>query len=80
MIYKESNKCKIIDFTVSFDTSADSKVLKDLWNMTVEVIHVLMGVLCTPLRNLKESLGEIGISTKIVDLEKTAIFYSARIL
>lgn len=46
--------------------------------MEHEVIPVTMGVLGIPLE--KSALGESGIETKIVDLQKTAVLYSIRIL
>lgn len=58
-----------------------ARELKKLWNMTIEVIPVVRGMIGTPPQNMKEQLGiKIGIETMIVDLQKTAIIYSARIL
>lgn len=52
--------------------------LKKLLKMTAEVIPVVMGALGTPPRHSKERWGKIEIETKMVNLMKTAIIYSAR--
>lgn len=48
--------------------------------MNVELIPVAMGALGIPHRKLNKRLGKIGIKIKIVEPQKTAIIYSARIL
>lgn len=73
MIVKESSNCQIIDFGVPYCTNVDSKVTekigkyqsvwlgswKKLWNITIEVIPVVMGDLRTPCRKLKVCLDKI---------------------
>lgn len=84
---------QIIDVVVPYNRRVDSKDaenkleryqnlardFKQIWNMNADVIPLGMGPLSTPTIEFKERLGEIGIGTKIVELQKTAILYSARI-
>ena len=48
--------------------------------MSVKVIPVSIGALGTTPKKLKQRLSDIGIETRIVELQKTTIVYSARIL
>jgi len=93
IVEKKGNKCQIIDFAVPYDTRVDEKEkekiqkyqdlareLKKLWNKNVKVIPVIIGALGTTPSRLRKRLKEIGINTKIVDLQKTVLLHSARIL
>ena len=53
--------------------------LKNMWDIPVKVIHVLVGALGTTPKKLKKRLSDIGIETRIVELQKTITLYSARI-
>ena len=91
---KKNNKCQIIDFAVPFDTRVAEKEkekifkcqdlareLKKLWNKRVEVIFpVIIGALGTTQKALPKRLKEIGISTRILELQKMVLLQSARIL
>ena len=46
----------------------------------MKIVPVVIGALGTTPRLLPKRLKDIGIETHIVDLQKTAILYSARIL
>ena len=46
----------------------------------MKVIPVVVGALRTTPNKLKQRLTDIGIVTRIVELQKTAILYSAGIL
>ena len=46
----------------------------------MKVIPVVIGALRTTPNKLKQRLTDIGIVTRIVELQKTAILYSAGIL
>ena len=48
--------------------------------MPVKVIPVVVGVLGTTSKKLKQLLSDIGIETRIVKLQKTIVLYSAKIL
>ena len=90
---KKNNICKIIDFAVPFDSRVDSKEvekiekyqdlareLRKIWNKKVKVIPIIIGALGTTPKLLRKRLEDIDIDTKIVELQKSAILYSARIL
>ena len=53
--------------------------LKNMWDISVKVIPVLVGALGTTPKKLKKRLSDIGIETRIVELQKTITLYSARI-
>ena len=93
IVDKKNNKCQIIDFAVPFDTRVAEKEkekifkyqdlareLKKLWNKKVKVIPVIIGALGTTPKALPKRLKEIGIATRIVELQKTVLLQSARIL
>ena len=54
--------------------------LKEIWDMPVKLIPVVVGALGTTSKKLKQRLSDIGIEMRIVELQKTTILYSARIL
>ena len=54
--------------------------LKEIWDMPVKLIPVVVGALGTTSKKLKQRLSDIGIEMRIVKLQKTTILYSARIL
>ena len=89
---KKNNICKIIDFTVPFDSRVDAKEvekiekyqelareLRKIWDKQVKVIPIIIGALGTTSRLLRKRLENIGIETKVVELQKSAILYSAKI-
>ena len=93
IVDEKNKKCQIIDFAVPFDTRVAEKEkekifkyqdlareLKKLWNKKVKVIPVIFGELGTTPKALPKRLKEIGIATRIVELQKTVLLQSARIL
>ena len=54
--------------------------LKKIWDIPVKVIPVVVGALGRTPKKLKQQLSDMGIETRIVELRKTTILYSARIL
>ena len=48
--------------------------------MLVKVIPAVVGTLGKTTKKLKERVSDIGIETRIVELQKTTILYSARII
>ena len=54
--------------------------LKKIWDMPVKVIPAVVGALGTTYKKLKQRLSDIGLKTRIVELQKNTILYSARIL
>ena len=93
IIDKTKNECEIIDFACSFDGRIEDREkdmmkgyndlkreLKKIRDMPVKVIPVVVRALGTTPKKLKQRLIDIGIETRIVELQKTTILYSARIL
>ena len=92
IIDKTKNECKIVDFPCPFDGTIEEekdkmkgcndlkRELKKLWDMPVKVIPAVVGALGTTPKKLKQRLSNIGIETRIVELQKTTTIYSARIL
>ena len=93
IIDKTKNECKIIDFACPFDSRIEGREkdkmkgyndlkteLKKIWDMPVKVIPVVVGALGITPKKLKQRLSDIGIETRIVELQKTTVLYSARIL
>ena len=93
IIDKTKNECKIIDFVCPFDSRIEEREkdkmkgynnlkgeLKKIWDMPAKVIPVIVGALGTTPKKLKQRLGDTGIETRIVELQKTTILHSARIL
>ena len=93
IIDKTKNKCKIIDFACPVDSRIEEREkdkmksynnlkreLKKTWDMPVKEIPVVLGALRTTSKKLKQRLSDIGIETRILELQKTTILYSAMIL
>ena len=93
IIDKTKYEYKIIDFACPFDSRIEEREkykmkgyddlkseLKKIWDMPMKVIPVVVGTLGTTTKKLKQWLSDIGIETRIVELHKTAILYSAGIL
>ena len=92
-IYKGKKECKIIDFAIPYDSRVNTKEMEKmekyqdlaqevqkLWNMRTKVIPIITGALGTTPKKLSKRLDDLGIGTRIVELQKTVIIYSARIL
>ena len=93
IIDKTKNECKITDFTCPLDSRIEEREkdkmkgyndlkreLKKIWDMPVKVIPVVVGALETTPKKLKQRLNDIGIETRIVELQETTVLYSPRIL
>ena len=93
IVEKKGKKGQIIDLAVLYDTKVDEKEkekiqkyqdmrreLKKLWNKNMKVIPIIVGALGTTPSKLPKRLKEIGINTKILELQKTVLLHSARIL
>ena len=88
-----TNKAQVIDFAIPYDSRVDSKEmekiekyqdlvreLKRLWDMKVVVIPIVLGALGTTPKTLQKRMKDIGIETRIGELQKTVIMHTARIL
>ena len=93
LVIKDKAKNDCLIFAVPYDSRVETKEfeklekyqdlareLKKLWNMNVRVIPIVIGALGTTPKDLHKRLKEIGIETKIVELQKAVILHSARIL
>ena len=93
LIKKEENNCIIVDFAIPYDTRIEQKEkekvekyqdlkreLQKLWNMKVKVVPIVIGALGTPPKDIKRRVQELGIETRIEEMQKTVILQSARIL
>ena len=93
LIKKEENNCIIVDFAIPYDTRIEQKEkekvekyqdlkreLQKLWNMKVKVVPIVIGALGTPPKDIKSRVEELGIETRIEEMQKTVILQSARIL
>ena len=54
--------------------------LRKMWDIPKKVILVVVGALRTTPKKLKKLLSDIGIEKIIVELQKTPILYSAKIV
>ena len=92
-VEKRNKCCKIIDFAITYDSRIEEKEvekvvkyqdlareLKKLWKMKTMVIPIVIGTFGTVPKDLKRRLENIGIETKIDELEKSVILNTARIL
>ena len=92
IIDKVKKLCQIVDFAVPYDTKVNTKEvekiekyqdlareLRKLWNMKVSIIPVIVGALETTPKIFKR-MEDIGIKTRILELQKTTIIHCARIL
>ena len=57
-----------------------TRQLKKIWNMKVKTIPLVIGALGTTAIKLRNWIKEIGIETKIIELQKTALLHTAQIL
>ena len=93
VIDKETKFARIIDFAIPYDSRVNSKEvqkiekhqdlareIRKLWGMRVTVIPIVIGTLGTTPKKLKKRLEDIGIETRVTELQKTVMLHSARIL
>ena len=82
-----------IDFAIPYDSRIEEKEvekvvkyqdlareLKKLWKMKTMVIPIVIGTFGTVPKDLKKRLENIGIETKIDELQKSVLLNTARIL
>ena len=93
VIDKAKNHCQMIDFAVPYDSRVEQKELgreeryqdlarglRKIRNMKATVTPVVIGALGAIPKKLKKGLQDLGIETNIVELQKSAIIHTARIL
>ena len=92
-IDKKHHDFQIIDLAIPYDTRVyDKEVhkiekylnlaweLKNLWNMKVTGVPLVVGALGTLAKAQGKRLKTNGIKTKITELQKTVLMYTSRIL
>ena len=95
VVEKRNKCCKVIDFAIPYDSRIEEKEvekvvkymyqdlareLKKLWKMKTMVIPIVIGTFGTVPKDLKKRLENIGIETKIDEIQKSVILNTARIL
>ena len=93
VIDKQEKKCQIIDVAIPVDGRIDKKEeekiekyqelgreIKKLWNLKVKVIPIVVGALGSVTERLNEYLSEMGVTTRVELIQKSALLGSARIL
>ena len=93
VIDKVKKLCQIVDFAVPYDTKVNTKEvetiekyqdfareLRKLWNMKVPIIPVIVVTLGTTPKHVFKRMEDIGIKTRILELQKTTIIHFARFL
>ena len=93
VIDKESKFVTTIDFAIPYDTRFNSKEvekiekykelareIKKLWGIRVTLIPIVIGAFGTTPKILKKILEDIGLETRVTELQKSVNLHSARIL
>ena len=93
LVNKKKATWRIVDFTVPVDHRVKVKKgekrykyldlaweLKNLWNMKMTAIPVVIGALGTVTKRCVKWLEDLEISTRMVTIQTTALLRSARIL
>ena len=94
VIHDKSNKsCYIIDVAIPGDARVAQKEaekiekyidlrreLQKLWKVKAKVVPIVVSALGTVSRSLNSYLNEIGVSSKIQVIQKSALLGTARIL
>ena len=92
-IDRKHQECHIFESAIPYDTRIDDKKiekiekyldlareLKEVWNMKVTVVSLVVGALGTPAKQLEKRLKTIGIEAKITGVQKTVLIHTSRIL
>ena len=93
VVDKVNKYCEIIDFAIPYDSKIELKEqekiekyqdlrreLKKIWNMKVNITPIVIGAMGAIPKKLRKRLEQLGIKTRLVELQKNAILYTARIL
>ena len=93
VVDKKRRTCKIIDFVVPGDSRIEEKEkekiekyqdlrreLQKIWNVRVKIIPLVVGFLCAIPKQFGNRLKEIGVTAEIVQVQKTVLLGTARIL
>ena len=90
---KVNKYCEIINFAIPCDSKIELKEqektekyhdlqreLKKMWNMKVNTTPIVIGAMEAIPKKLRKRLEQFEIKTRLVELQKSAILYTARIL
>ena len=93
IINKKKRICKIVDFAVPANHRINlkeyekkdkyldlAKELKELWNMKVTIVTVVIGAFGTITKGLLKGLEDLGFGGHMVPIQMTALLRTARIL
>ena len=93
VVDKKERSCKIIDFAVPGDSGIEEREkdkiekyqdlgreLQKIWNVKVRIIPLVVGSLGAIPKQFGERLKQIGITVGAVQVQKTVLFGTARIL
>ena len=90
---KKKKICKIVDFAVPVDYRIKLKEyekrdkyldlareLKNLWNMKVTIIPIVIGAFCTVTKGLLKGLEDLEVGGRMETIQTTTLLKTARIL
>ena len=93
IINKRKKTCKIVDFAVQADHRINLKEiekkdkyldlareLKNLWNMKVTIVPIVIGALGTVIRGLLKGLEDLEVSRRLETIQTTALLRTVRLL
>ena len=93
VVDKKKRSCKIIDFAVPGDSRIEEKEkdkiekyqelareLQKIWNVKVKIIPLVVGSLGAIPKQFGNRLKQIGVTAEAAQVQKTALFGTARIL
>ena len=89
IINKKKKICKIVDFAVPVDHRINLKEsekkdlareLKELWNMKVTIVPIVIGALGSITEGLLKGLEDLEIGGRVETIQTTALLRTARIL
>ena len=89
VVDKVNKYCEIIDFAIPYLILEQEKTekyqdlrreWKKMWNMKVNITPIVIGAMGAIPKKLRKRLEQLGIKTRLVEQQKSAILYTARIL
>ena len=93
ILNKKKRNCKIVDFTVPADHRINMKEfekkdknldlareLKNLWNIKVTIVPIVIGAFGTITKGLLKGLEDLEVGGRVETIQLTALLRTARIL
>ena len=91
VVDKVNKYCEIIDFAIPYDSKIELKEqekiekyqdlrreVRKMWNMKVNITPIAIGTMGAIPKKLLKRLEQLGIKTRLIELLKSAILYTAR--